>query len=144
MHAVSKDHFTRKDDISRGNALTKCCSPDSNKFKTVFESSVSLLVREILRFSRSSHFWQWVLQELLPNTNLGRHSKWIFIFFRQTLTDSWNFFAWCSVITRPTNIQKRLNPPMLTWRAKVTYMSFFQCVFHVMRSKKTTSDKETS
>ena len=47
LHAVSKDHFTKKDDISRGNALSKCCSPDPNNFKTVFEFSVSLLVREI-------------------------------------------------------------------------------------------------
>jgi hypothetical protein len=40
------------------------------------------------------------------------------IFFRQMLTNSWNFFAWCSLITRPTNIQKRLNPPRLTWMVK--------------------------
>jgi hypothetical protein len=47
MHAISKDDFTKKDNIFRENALSKGCSPDPNKFKIVFESSVSLLVGEI-------------------------------------------------------------------------------------------------
>ena len=47
LHAISEDAFTKKDDISRENAFCKHCSPDPNKFKTVFESSVSLLVRDI-------------------------------------------------------------------------------------------------
>ena len=37
MHAFSKDAFTKKDDIYRGNVLSKCCSPDPNNFKTVFD-----------------------------------------------------------------------------------------------------------
>ena len=47
MDAISKDDFTKKDDISGENVLSKDCSLDPNKFKTVFEFSVSHLVREI-------------------------------------------------------------------------------------------------
>ena len=40
MPAIRKDDLVKKDDISRGNALCKSCSPDPDKFKTTFESSV--------------------------------------------------------------------------------------------------------
>jgi len=42
--AIRKDNFVKKDDISWGNALSKSCSPDPDKFKTAFEFSVPLSV----------------------------------------------------------------------------------------------------
>ena len=59
MHVVSKDKFTKKDDIFRENVLSKSCSPDPNNFKTVFEFSVTLLVLKIkvfIGFSKKAFF----------------------------------------------------------------------------------------
>ena len=46
MLAIRKDNLVKKDDISRGNDLSKSCSPDPDKFKTTFEFSVPLPVLE--------------------------------------------------------------------------------------------------
>jgi hypothetical protein len=59
MVAIRKDNLVKKDDISRGNAWSKSCSPDPEKFKTTFESSVPLPVPEKWRFSCFRHVWPW-------------------------------------------------------------------------------------
>jgi len=54
MLSIKKDIFLR-------NVLSKCCSPDANNFKTVFESSVSLLVPEIWRLTNFHNSFAWSL-----------------------------------------------------------------------------------
>ena len=54
-----KTILLKKDGLSRGNYLSKSCSPDPDKFKTTFEFSVPLPVLEKWWFSRFRHVWSW-------------------------------------------------------------------------------------
>jgi len=55
---VFKGDLVTKDDIWRGKALNKICSPDPNEFRTTFKSSVGRLVMENRRFLRFRTVWR--------------------------------------------------------------------------------------
>ena len=98
------------------------CLNTSNLYKTlIYYLTKKLFYNEMLSMSWSIYIQIFIkiwaknfLGQKTPKGLFNKSCKW------------WK-------TTRPTNIQKHLNPPMLTWRAKVTYMLFFQCVWSRIR-----------